>query len=312
MARAGCSTAIVHEPPFGARPSTRRSPPMSTQTPATPARSASPTSRSAARPLPMPPGSNPVPGGQAHDRVGVVDLDVAARPHEVAAARGPLDREDGRAAREQSLSERVVAGAHDVAEHGRVERAARQAPRLDRLLDEEQRRRVDADRLSGVGVEAADLAVGEEPAPAPFEPPEQVEQVRRQRRRRRRRGRGGPRCPSPGRGSSGRQLPWLEASGAAAPEEPATGPLRRQLGRRSATSCRGRRLVGRDGGRGRRRRRRCRRRRHRRWRRSRRRWRRRRRGGCAGPGGGGGRGGRSTARSSAPNLGAGRGQARAG
>ena len=62
--RSGCRIATTQDPPPGARPSTRRSPPRLTHTPAAPAARSSPTSRSAAYPLPMPPGSKPTPAGR--------------------------------------------------------------------------------------------------------------------------------------------------------------------------------------------------------------------------------------------------------
>ena len=51
-------------PPSGATPLTRRSPPTFTQAPSAPAATSSDTTMSAARPLPMPPGSKPVPAGR--------------------------------------------------------------------------------------------------------------------------------------------------------------------------------------------------------------------------------------------------------
>ncbi len=58
----GSSTATTHPSSVGARPSTRTSPPTFTEAPSAPASSRSATSMSAASPLPIPPGSNPVPG----------------------------------------------------------------------------------------------------------------------------------------------------------------------------------------------------------------------------------------------------------
>ena len=60
---AGSSIAIDHDVPRGGSPSARRSPPRLTMAPLAPAAISSPTTRSAARPFPMPPGSRWTPAG---------------------------------------------------------------------------------------------------------------------------------------------------------------------------------------------------------------------------------------------------------
>ena len=62
--RSGCSMATVQAIPSGGSRSTRRSPPTLAHAPAAPASSRSRTRRSAANPLPIPPGSNPTPAGR--------------------------------------------------------------------------------------------------------------------------------------------------------------------------------------------------------------------------------------------------------
>ena len=61
--RRGAPTPTSHPASSGEAPSTRTSPPRFTHVPRHPPRAISTTTRSAARPLPMPPGSKPTPSG---------------------------------------------------------------------------------------------------------------------------------------------------------------------------------------------------------------------------------------------------------
>ena len=162
VAERGCSIASVQPDPAGLSPTTRRSPPMLTQAPATPSAISSVATRSAANPLPIPPGSNDSPAGRvtvASSTTMSVQPDACAVP-----AAGELFADFcGRA---ELLERTVVAGAQEVVEKCRIERSAGEPPRLDGAIDEETSVRRDGHRVTGPLVERGHLAVGPEPAPA--------------------------------------------------------------------------------------------------------------------------------------------------
>ena len=151
--------ATVHVSAPGERPRTRRSPPRLTHTPAAPPSITSPTTRSAASPLPIPPGSNPTPRGS---------LTVASRTtmsvHPFLSA---LDAD--RMLGTQAFERPVVAGADHVAEHRGIEAATREAPRLDRPRHEQHGVGTDGNVVAGAPVQRADLARRDEAAPPLFE-----------------------------------------------------------------------------------------------------------------------------------------------
>ncbi len=148
------------------------------------------TTMSAARPLPIPPGSRPSAGGHDHRGRRGIDRHVGDRVPDGAIAEasgsslpGPVDA-------------RRVAGGDDRGEHRRVVATVRHAPRL--LHRSRAATIVSGDtsiRASRRGVQPRDVAVRQKPAPAPFQLLETAPGVV-------------PRRPRPGRpGSPARRWP---------------------------------------------------------------------------------------------------------
>ena len=145
---------------------------MSTSAPSAPAASRSATVRSAASPLPMPPGSTTTPGGAVTVISSRVDGD-AADAAEAERRRG----EHGHAGRVLDAAPVAVGDEHR--KHGRIEPALGDPPRLDHRREQRDRRRIDDDRLGRPSsVDAGDVAVGEEAAPALLEVLEQPARAR--------------------------------------------------------------------------------------------------------------------------------------
>ena len=104
------------------------------------------------------------PGGSAHDRCFLVDLD----PRETGRG-GRFECRFGRVGLGEQLERTVVAGAFERVENGGVEPAPRRAVQRGRGRERAQQRRRHGDARARVGVEPRQLTRAAEAAPALFE-----------------------------------------------------------------------------------------------------------------------------------------------
>ena len=185
------------------RRSTRRSPPRFTQAPRAPAARSSAETMSAARPLPMPPGSNPLPAGAAPSPGRSRCRRTPAGRRFGPGALGPgSDRTCGHNLRGSTGPSRVGSNAPALSRHPSTARSTSStvsaATRTRRTRGE---------------VQPARVAAGPKPAPEALEPLDPGGGRRRPGPQARRRRSRAPASPSPG---SGAQLPPLEVVAAGA------------------------------------------------------------------------------------------------
>ena len=140
---------------------------MSTSAPLVPAASSSVTTRSAASPLPMPPGSSATPAGAVTIRMSG---SIVTEPRPSDARRGRWqDRHSARVVDAGSVPVR-----DEDRQDGGVVPAACRLPGFGHRRDQRQRERVDHDGASVGEVDPGDVAVGQEPAPALLDPLERL------------------------------------------------------------------------------------------------------------------------------------------